>query len=124
MDYIQARSKIKPEIAIVLGTGLGGLAVKSHAGKLIIGKLGGKTVVAMQGRIHLYEGYTSQQVTFPVKVMKALGANTLILTNAAGGVNPSYHPGDIMIIEDQINLLSVRSTFFLIVHLLVLMTVK
>jgi len=124
--YINDRVKIQAEIGIVLGTGLGGLAkeithngsllykdipnfpvstVKGHEGKLIFGKLGGKNVVAMQGRFHYYEGYSIQELTFPIRVLKKLGIKLLILSNAAGGVNPDYEIGDLMIIKDHINLM-------------------
>jgi len=115
-----------PAIGIVLGTGLGGLTeeieveasfpyesiphfpsstVKSHAGRLTCGKLAGKTVMAMEGRFHFYEGYSLRQITFPVRVMKALGCETLLVSNACGGMNPQWDKGDIMLIEDHINLL-------------------
>lgn len=115
-----------PSVAIVLGTGLGGLAtrirtrvvidyaeipgfplstVESHAGRLLCGTLGGKAVIAMQGRFHRYEGYSLQQVTFPIRVLRALGASTLIVSNASGGMNPLWAPGDLMLIADHINLL-------------------
>jgi purine-nucleoside phosphorylase len=112
---------------IVLGTGLGGLAQHivdaiqidyekiphfprstsvGHAGRLVCGQLEGVPVVAMEGRFHAYEGYSLQQITFPVRVMKALGADLLIVSNACGGMNPFYHPGDIVVIDDHINLMS------------------
>ena len=123
---IRTRWAKTPRAGIILGTGLGALAqditadvtipyeeiprfphstVESHAGRLVCGTLGGKAVVAMEGRYHHYEGYTLQQVTFPVRVMKALGCDTLIVSNACGGMNPQYQKGDIMVIEDHINLL-------------------
>jgi purine-nucleoside phosphorylase len=123
---IQAKWNGKPRVGIVLGTGLGGLAEDilaeakfaykdlphfpiatspAHAGRLVCGKLGGQSVVAMEGRFHFYEGHTLQQITFPVRVMKALGCEVLIVSNACGGMNPQFAKGDIMIIEDQINLL-------------------
>ncbi len=125
-DFLQSKTKVLPQIGIILGTGLGGLVneieiidtipyqtipnfpvstVESHAGKLIFGKLSGKYVMAMQGRFHFYEGYSLQQVTFPVRVMKALGVKTLIVSNACGGVNPAHRAGDIMLISDHINLM-------------------
>lgn len=123
---VRARFGARPDVAIILGTGLGRLAeeidvqavveygdiphfplstVESHAGRLLCGTLGGKTVVAMQGRFHRYEGYTLQQVTFPVRVLRALGAHTLVVSNACGGMHPLWAPGDLMLIADQLNLL-------------------
>ena len=114
-----------PEVGIILGTGLGGLVkeitvehvlpyesipnfpvstVEGHTGKLIFGTIGGKKVMAMQGRFHFYEGYDMKQVTFPVRVMKALGIKTLCVSNASGGMNPNFAVGEIMIINDHINL--------------------
>lgn len=122
--YIQSKISFKPEIGIILGTGLGGLVkeinikhtisygeipdfpvstVEGHSGKLIFGELGGKNVVAMQGRFHFYEGYTMQQVTYPVRVMKLLGIEKLFVSNASGGVNSTFEIGDLMIINDHIN---------------------
>jgi len=124
--FIRSRSQVVPKIGIILGTGLGRLAdaveadavlpyetiphfpvstVESHSGKLIIGKLSGQSVVAMQGRFHFYEGYSMQQIVFPVRVMKLLGVSTLIVSNACGGINPLFAPGTIMAITDHINLL-------------------
>jgi purine-nucleoside phosphorylase len=123
---IKQRVDFQPEIAIILGTGLGALAgeirvqetipyadiphfplstVESHSGQLLFGELGGKRVVAMQGRFHRYEGYTLQQVVLPVRVMFLLGARTLVVSNACGGMNPLWAAGDIMLIDDHINLL-------------------
>jgi purine-nucleoside phosphorylase len=125
-DLVRARFARRPDAAIVLGTGLGGLAsaiaveatidyadipgfplstVESHAGRLLCGELSGKTVVAMQGRFHRYEGYSLSQVTFPVRVLRALGAETLIVSNACGGMHPLWAAGDLMLIADHINLL-------------------
>ncbi len=125
VEFINQKSKIKPEIAIILGTGLGRLAedieekeiisyseipnfpvstVQSHSGNLVLGKLGNKEVVAMQGRFHYYEGYSLKEVTFPVRVMKKLGADIIIISNAAGGMNRFFKRGDLMIITDHINL--------------------
>lgn len=123
--FIKNETQVKPDLGVILGTGLGGLVneinvvneipydkiphfpvstVESHSGKLIFGELGGKNVVAMQGRFHFYEGYDLNQVTFPVRVMKLLGIERLIVSNASGGVNPDYEIGEIMIINDHINL--------------------
>ena len=126
VDAVRARGALVPEVAIILGTGLGGLAramevetaveyasipgfplstVESHSGRLLLGSLGGRRVVAMQGRFHRYEGYSLQQVTFPVRVLRALGAHTLVVSNACGGMHPLWAPGDLMLIADHINLL-------------------
>jgi purine-nucleoside phosphorylase len=126
VEAIRTRTKLVPECAVILGTGLGGLAgeikmeteigyetipgfplstVESHVGRLLLGTLGGKRVVAMQGRFHRYEGYSMQQIAFPVRVMRALGATTLVVSNACGGMNPLWAPGDLVLISDHINLL-------------------
>ncbi len=124
-DYIRSRVSDMPHLGIILGTGLGPLVdhidnkivipyseipnfpvstVEGHSGNLIFGVIGGKPVMAMQGRFHYYEGYDMKQVTFPVRVMKALGVNTLFVSNAAGGMNKEFRVGDVMIITDHINL--------------------
>jgi purine-nucleoside phosphorylase len=126
---IRSHTPSEPRIAIILGTGLGRLAneieleaaipyadipnfplstVESHSGRLIIGRLDGHRVVAMQGRFHRYEGYSLRQVTFPVRVLRMLGAQTLIVSNVSGGMNPRWQPGDLMIIDDHINMLGVN----------------
>lgn len=124
-EYLKKRIPTSPKTGIILGTGLGNLVtqltesteipyetipnfpvstVEGHSGKLIIGKLGGKDVLAMQGRFHYYEGYDMKQVTFPVRVMYALGIRTLLVSNASGGMNPDFEIGDLMLITDHINL--------------------
>lgn len=126
LKVIRGKTSSNPAVGIILGTGLGGLVkditieteieygsiphfpvstVESHQGKLIFGTLAGKNVVAMQGRFHYYEAYTLQQITIPVRVMKSLGVNTLLISNAGGALNPDFRKGDIMIISDHINLL-------------------
>jgi purine-nucleoside phosphorylase len=123
--FINGKVKRPIDAGIILGSGLGGLVkeikieltipyseipdfpvstVEGHSGKLIIGKLGGKTVLAMQGRFHYYEGYSMKEVTFPVRVMNQMGIKTLFVSNAAGGLNPNYKVGDIVIITDHINM--------------------
>ncbi len=126
LEYLREHCEMEPDYLLILGTGLGQLGdeievaetisyadiphfpvstVESHAGKLIFGSLGGKQVVAMQGRFHYYEGYTMQQIAFPVRVLQAAGCNTLMVSNACGGMNPQYRRGDIMLINDHINML-------------------
>ncbi|MBN1398813.1 MAG: purine-nucleoside phosphorylase, partial [Bacteroidetes bacterium] len=126
VKFIRAKTKTKPNVGIILGTGLGGLVkeiekeividyseiphfpistVESHHGKLIFGTLSGKKIVAMQGRFHMYEGYNLKQVTFPVRVMKFLGVERLLISNAAGALNKNFQKGDVMIMSDHINLL-------------------
>jgi len=126
VQFIRTQTDHHPKIGIILGSGLGGLTenikdcieipykqiphfpastVKGHAGRLLLGKMGGNDVVVMDGRFHYYEGYSLQQVTFPVRVMKKLGINIMIVTNAAGGLNPQFCKGDIVLITDHINFL-------------------
>ena len=125
-EFLRSKIKTMPSVGIILGSGLGGLAddvdtsvtisyediphfplstVEFHAGKMHFGRLAGKKVMAMQGRFHYYEGYSMQEITFPVRVMKAMGVKALLISNACGCVNPLYHSGDLMIIDDHINLL-------------------
>lgn len=125
-DAVRERTEVVPGVGIILGTGLGALAeeieaeavipyeeipgfpvptVESHSGRLLLGELSGRSVVAMQGRFHRYEGYTLDQVALPVRVMRELGADVLIVSNACGGMNPMWDVGDLMLIDDHINLL-------------------
>lgn len=123
--YVLALQPHRPTVGLILGSGLGGLAdavqgaatvdygsipgmvpstVEGHKGRLVLGSLEGRTVAVMQGRLHAYEGYTPQQTTFPVRVLHGLGCDTLVVTNAAGGLNPAFHVGDLMAISDHISL--------------------
>ena len=125
-QFLKNKIPFSPKVGIILGTGLGGLVekieieqtipydeipdfplstVEGHKGKLILGKLSDTNVIAMQGRFHFYEGYSIQEVTMPVRVMKKLGIQQLIISNASGGVNPDYEVGDLMILNDHINLI-------------------
>jgi purine-nucleoside phosphorylase len=127
-DFIRARTTHRPRLGLILGSGLNPLAdevigadripygdiphfprpgVEGHKGQLVIGQLAGQEVLIMQGRAHAYEGYTFQQVTLPVRVMNELGIGTLVLTNAAGGLNPTFHAGDLMLINDHIGLMAI-----------------
>jgi purine-nucleoside phosphorylase len=124
-DYIRQRTSHQPEIGLVLGSGLGDLAdavqnadiiptseipnwpistAPGHSGRVVLGQLKGKSVLVLQGRVHFYEGYSMAEITLPVRVMHALGIKTLIVTNAAGGLNPAYQPGDLMAIKNHINM--------------------
>lgn len=124
--FIRSKIKVEPKIGLVLGSGLGGLAedvknpviipfkeiphwpvstIQGHVGHLLIGELYGKPAMVMQGRVHYYEGYPMDQVTFPIRVMQRLGVQTIILTNAAGATNPDYTPGDVMVLKDHIALI-------------------
>ncbi|MFZ2446034.1 MAG: purine-nucleoside phosphorylase [Syntrophobacteraceae bacterium] len=123
--FVQPYLDGAPEVGLILGTGLGGIVegmersvslacetiphypvstVESHSGRLVYGKWGGKAVIAMQGRVHLYEGYSALDVSFPVRVLRALGVKILVISNAAGGLNPDFQPGDLMLVTDHINL--------------------
>ena len=125
-DFIRTKTDFEPEFGLILGTGLGELGHRietvcslpygeiphfvestatSHDGKLVFGTLGGRKVVAMQGRVHYYEGYSMQQITLPVRVMKVLGCGALLMSNAVGGMNPQHEPGDITVMSDHINLM-------------------
>lgn len=130
-DAVRKRSAYKPRVALILGSGLNGLAdsvekadvipfgdlphmpvstVQGHMGRLVIGELEGQVVFVMQGRIHFYEGYTMGQVTLPIRIMQRLGIEMLFVTNAAGGVNPDFVPGDVMLITDNLNLVGMTGT--------------
>ncbi len=130
--FIESKTEIKPEIGIILGSGLGDFAetitersvisyseiphfksvnVKGHAGNLVLGNVSGKKVVVLQGRYHFYEGHDIKDVVFPVRTISALGISNLIITNAAGGINPEFSPGDLMTISDHINLMGVNPLF-------------
>ena len=125
-SYLMERVTVSPELGVILGSGLGGFAnlvqerviipyndiphfpistVEGHAGQLVFGKVEGRKVVVMQGRFHFYEGYTMQEVTFPIRVMQVLGVTGLVVTNAAGGINPDFNQGDLILIKDHLNLM-------------------